>query len=552
MSDGEHYQLLLVDDEASVVDSLAETLPWASLGIAEVFRAYSGQEALEILNTNSVDVMISDIRMPGMNGLELLSQVRRSWRNIKFIVLSGHAEFAYAQQAMAHETFDYLLKPVSDEEILAKVGLAVEALREERAEYRMHERVAKAFQESLPMLRGELLNELLQGFHHHPGRLEKRMESLKIGIEPGDPFSLMLVRLEGELLEMDFYSLSLMEYAIGNMAEEWFGDRFRLWSGKSVHGYLAFVVTPTPEAAGELTPEELEQELRHKASQLQLSVDHYLRRTVSVLVSKRGEFPRDVQRLYDDLLQALRRQIGNQTGLFVQVSDELEQQPVHSLQRLYEPPLLLHLLESGNWELTEEKLAGIWSELNQKWANSPEHLNEVFFSVYASFASFAHKNGKELADVIGPSLSDVSGLLPSRSIASLQSWIFDSFRKLRQSAETEASDDREIAVHKIKSYVQKHLVEDVSLQALADYMYMHPVHVSRIFKLQTGENLSDYVLRLKMELAASLLANPAMKSYEIALKLGYQNPNYFNKVFKKYYSLTPQEYRQKLESRREE
>lgn len=549
MSEQEYFQLLVVDDEASVVDSLAETLPWTSVGIVRVFKAYSGQEALEILNTNSVDIMISDIRMPGMNGLELLAQVRRRWKKLKFILLSGHAEFAYAQEAMAHETFDYLLKPVSDEEILAKVELAAETLRKEREEFRMHERVAKAFQENLPKLRGELLNELLQGFKHYPEQLGKRMDSLKIRVGIGDPFSLMLVRVEGQLTDMDFYSLSLMEYAIGNMAEEWFEDRFSLWSCKSVHGYLAFVITAAPQAAEELTPEELEQEMRHKASQLQLSVEHFLRGTVSVLISNRGEFPKDAKRLYDELLLALRRQIGHQTGMFVQASDEIEQQPVQALQRFFEPPLLLHLMESGNWELTEEKLTGIWDELNEKRANSPEHLTEVFFAVYASFASFAHKNGKELADMVGPSLSDVAGLPPNRSIASLKSWIFDSYRMIRQSMENEARDDREIAVKKIQAYVRKHLVEDVSLQTLADYMFMHPVHVSRIFKLQTGENLSDYVLRLKMELAASLLANPAMKSYEISYQLGYQNPNYFNKVFKKYYSLTPQEYRQNLESR---
>jgi len=552
VSEQENLQLLVVDDEASVVDSLAETLPWASVGIVRVFKAYSGREALEILNTNPVDIMISDIRMPGMDGLELLEQVRRKWKKIKFILLSGHAEFDYARQAMTHDTFDYLLKPVSDEEIMGKVELAAKALRKERDEYRMHERVAKAFQESLPKLRGELLNELLQGFDYYPGRLETRMESLKLRVGIGDAFSLMLVRVEGQLTEMDFYSLSLMEYAIGNMAEEWFEDRFDLWSCKSVHGYLAFLVAPAPWAAEKSTPEELGEELRHKASQLQLSVEHYLRGTVSVLISDQGIFPRDAKRLYDDLLLALRRQIGQQTGMFVQVSDEIEQQPVHSLQRLHEPPFLLHLMESGNWELTEEKLTGIWNELNQRWANSTEHLTEVFFAVYASFASFAHKNGKELADMVGSSLSDVAGLLPSRSIASLKSWIFDSFRMIRQSMENEARDDREIAVQKIKNYVQKHLVEDVSLQALADYMFMHPVHVSRMFKLQTGDNLSDYVLRLKMEMAASLLANPTLKSYEISFQLGYQNPNYFNKVFKKYYSSTPQEYRQKLESQRDE
>ena len=127
-------------------------------------------------------------------------------------------------------------------------------------------------------------------------------------------------------------------------------------------------------------------------------------------------------------------------------------------------------------------------------------------------------------------------------------WIFQSFQMLRTGMENETRNDREITVQKIKVFIQKHLVEDVTLQTIADHMFMHPVHISRIFKLETGENISDYVLRLKMEIAASMLANPALKNYEISLHLGYQNPNYFNKVFKKYYSLTPQEYRQKLES----
>lgn len=553
MSENGKFQLLLVDDEASVVDSLAETLPWHEIGIGAVFKAYSGIEALEILKTNKVDIMISDIRMPGMTGLELLALVRRSWRKIKCILLSGHADFAYAQQAIAHETYEYLLKPTSDEEILAKVGGAVQALREERDENQFQQRVAQAFQENLPKLRGELLNELLQGLKYAPERLANKLQSLKINVSHDERFAVMLVRLEGQMTELDFYSLSLMEYAVVNMAEELFEDWFQLWSCKSVHGYLVFVITVLEDkreafASPEQFAQAIEGELHLKAAQLQLSVNHYLKGSVSVLISKWGLFPQDVKRLYEDVLLALRRRVGNQSGLFVQVSDDMEQLPVHSLQRLYEPPMLVHLLESGNFELAREKLTLIWNELNQKWANSPEHLMEVFFSIYASFSSFAHKNGRELADVIGPVLSDVSGLMPSRSITSLHSWIFQSFQMLKQCMENETRNEREFTVQKIKAFIQKHLVEDVSLQTIADYMFMHPVHVSRIYKLETGENLSDYVLRLKMELAASMLVNPALKSYEIALQLGYQNPNYFNKVFKKYYSLTPQEFRQKLDN----
>lgn len=546
------FQLLLVDDEASVVDSLADTLPWHEIGIGTVFKAYSGSEALEILNTNSIDIMMTDIRMPGMNGLELLARVRRSWKKIKCILLSGHAEFSYAQEAIAHDTYEYLLKPISDEEVLLKVGNAVEALQKERDENQSYQRVVKTLEENLPKLRGELLNELLQGMNYSAARLAEKLDMLKMDIVREEPFALLLVRMEGQLSELDLYSLSLMEYAVANMAEEIFEDGFRLWSCKDVYGYLAFVVTLSGEkkaeqASAERFMEEAAGQLRLMASQLQLSVNHYLKGTVSALISKWGVFPHDVKRLYEDSLFSLRRRVGSQSGLLVYVADEMEQMPVHALQRLYEPPLLVHLLESGNWEQTEEKLAAIWEELNRKWADSHEHLVEVFFSIYASFSSYAHKNGRELADMIGPVLSDVAGLTPCRSITALHQWIFQSFRLLQQCMENETRNERENAVRRIQHFVQKHLVENVSLQAIADHMYMHPVHVSRIYKLETGENLSDYVLRLKMEQAAAMLANPALKNYEIALQLGYQNPNYFIKVFKKYYSVTPQEFRLNLD-----
>lgn len=550
------FQLLIVDDEASVVDSLADTLPWHEIGISAVFKAYSGSEALELLKTNTIDIMMTDIRMPGMNGLELLALVRREWKRIKCILLSGHAEFSYAQQAIQHDAHEYLLKPISDAEVLDKVGNLVGVLQRERDESRYYERVEKAFQEHLPKLRGDLLADLLQGVKISPERLRQKLESLKIAIPVEGRFALMLFRLEDRFAELDFYSLSLMEYAVVNMAEELFEDDFRLWSCKDLHGYLVFLVTIAGEDQPrqdrqehpDRTAEPVESRLQSMASQLQLSVDRFLKGSVSVLISRWGSFPLDIKRLYEDILLSMRKQVGNQSGLLIYASDELEQLPVHALQRLYEPPMLVHLLESGDWDKTHDKLTGIWSELGAKWADSQEHLMEAFFSVYASFSSFAHKNGRQLTDMIGPHLADVTGLTPGRSLEALHQWMFQSLELLQQCMENETRNDRENTVRRIKLFVQKHLVEDVSLQAIADYMYMHPVHVSRIFKLETGENLSDFVLRLKMEQAAALLADPSLKNYEVALQLGYQNPNYFIKVFKKYYSLTPQEFRQKLEA----
>lgn len=559
------FQLLIVDDEANVVDSLADTLPWTDIGITAVFKAYSGFEALELLRTNTIDIVITDIRMPGMDGLELLAQVRQEWRRTKCMLLSGHADFSYAQQAIRHEAHEYLLKPVSDGEVMEKAAALVEQLKRERDENRQRERVERAFQEHLPKLQGDLLADLLQGVKLPPERLEQKLDSLKLKMAEGRRFALLLLRLEERFAELDFYSLSLMEYAIVNMAEELFEEQFRLWSCKDLHGYLVFLVTSAEDGSREMDggkrhgepergedradydgqrPSQADSRLRSMASQLQLSVDRYLKGSVSVLISRWGSFPDDIQALYDHTLLAMRRQVGGQSGLLIYADEKLEQPPVQAMHRLHEPPMLVHLLESGEWDKARDKLQAVRDELGTKWSDSSEHLLEAFFAVYSAFSLFAHKNGRSLGDMIGPQLADATGLSPVRSLEALYAWMMQALTMLQQGMENETRNEREKTVRKMKAFVERNLGGDVSLQAIADFLFMHPVHVSRLFKLETGENISDFVLRMKMERAALMLADPSLKNYEVALRLGYQNPNYFIKVFKKYYSLTPQEFRQ--------
>lgn len=544
------YTLLIVDDEASVVEGLAHTIPWQKIGIDEVRKAYSAFEALEILQTQPVDIMISDITMPRMNGLELVEITKSRWKNMKTILLSGYADFAYAKEAITLGTYEYLLKPVSDEVVLEKVGGAVESLRQERESSETYNRAVQAFRVNLPHIRGEFLNQLLQGMKSPKNVWAEKLELLEMKSAIGNQAALMLVRMEDRLTEMSPYDSSIMEYAIGNMADEIFGERFRLWRCRDIHGYLVFFVFERDDSAAGMHPHKHteENELKHFAAQLQMNVSRYLKGTISVLIGKRGSFPEDVRKLYQDSLFALRRHIGSHSDMFVYAEDEEELHPVRSLQKCYEPPLLPHLLESGSWKQIQEKLEQILKELSLAHSQSQEHVIEAFFFIYSSLSAYAHKNGRSLADIVGASLADVTGLSQCTTAATLGKWVGQVLPLLESSAEQATRSDRSAAVSRMKRFIRDHLSQDISLQAIADHMYMHPVHVSRLFKMETGFNVSDYVLRLKMEQAAELLADHSLKNFEIALKLGYHNPNYFIRVFKKYYSVTPQEYRNSLET----
>ncbi|TBL70388.1 response regulator [Paenibacillus thalictri] len=537
-------QLLIVDDEAHVVERLAIMVPWESIGITEVHKAFSAYEALELLASRPIDLVITDIRMPGMDGLELAGHIQQQWRKTKCILLSGHAEFEYAKEAITRGTADYLLKPVTDKELLAAVSRVLGELQEEWAAVISRERIARTLRENLPQLKGNLLNELLLGKRYSETGLQERMVHLELPAIYGETFRIMLLRLEESFMQYDAHSLALLEYAIGNMAEELFDPQFALWHCKDAHDYLVFVIKQQPPARLDLETARLQ--LERAAGQLQEAVAAYLKGRVTVLLSRRGVFPGDLSALYAELLSAMRKRVGVEQELFLTVADGPDDQAeIQTLVSLYELPTLTQLMEAGKWKEIEDRCERIFGELRLHWSESQDHRLEVFFAISSASSHFAHKNGRHLADLIGGAYDKLIQGTAYRSFEQLQDWTREVLHGLRIDAEGEAKDSKAQLVREVQAFVESRLAEDVSLTAIAAHVYMHPVYISKIYKLETGENISDYVYRIRMEKAAQLLLNSQSKIYEIAAEIGYQRAHSFIHVFKKHTGLTPQEYRDK-------
>ncbi|MCZ8515586.1 response regulator transcription factor [Paenibacillus filicis] len=538
-------ELLIVDDESHVVQRLANLVPWASIGIGRVHTAQSAYEALELLAEHPVDIVLSDIRMPGMTGLELAERLQAAWPKTRCILLSGFAEFEYAKEAMVRGTADYLLKPVKDEELLAAVERVLQRLQAEWAQVLSQERALRMLRENLPQLRGTLLTELLQGRRYAREGLANRLRMLELPALLGEPFTLLLVRMEDPFPSYDAHSLALLEYAIANMAEELFAPQFELWPGRDAHGYLVFVMKAADSHGEGGEPEALRQ-LERMAAQLQQAIRTYLKGTVTILLSRWGTFPDELLPVYDSTLTALRQRIGSEPELLLTVHGEAEPLTcVPPIASLYELPTLAQLLEAGQWSALGERTARIFEELRCVGTESEEHLLEVFFTVSSAAAQLAHKNGRRLSELAGGGYEKLLQGTPYRSFQQLQEWTADLLGRLQRSSEEEAQDSRKRIIQQVHQFVEQHLAEDVSLQAIASHVYLHPVYVSKIYKLETGENLSDYVYRVRMDKAAQLLLNSQEKIYEIAARIGYQRAHSFIHVFKKHTGLTPQEYRDK-------
>lgn len=170
----------------------------------------------------------------------------------------------------------------------------------------------------------------------------------------------------------------------------------------------------------------------------------------------------------------------------------------------------------------------------------------MYHALAGAFAYIIHKNGKQISSVL-PAETYRYFQAPSYATAQqLKDWSIRTLHSISEDAEQELKDNHSTIVRSVKSFVDHHLAGDVSLPAIAEHVHLHPVYLSKVYKAETGEALTAYVYRLRMEKAAYYLRSSSAKVFEIAELVGYNNTAYFIRVFKKFYDVTPQEYRENL------
>lgn len=533
-------QLLLVDDERSVVETLAETIPWEECGITVVHEALSGPMALQIMEDHQIDIVITDIRMPGMSGIELITAINSKWPHVRTILLTGYADFDYAKQAIAQNTFDYLLKPVSDEDLVESVQRVVKQIKDKWEEVASYQKTLYTLNENLPLLRANTLNELLRG--SHSAALQDKLKLLELPFADGDNICLMLIRMEERFAEMPGQDSALMEYAICNIASEMMQKDYYLWHARDAHDYIVLIVKPKDSSKVGADAKSL---LERYAALIQTNVQSYLKGAISILVGGWGQFPGQTKEIYEHAVTSMRRKMGHGKGLFVTTQDAVETGEVHTNWSLYEPPTLISLLDAGRFEDVEAKIRHIFRDMLNKDSGQDvsEQLIEAYHVLAGAFSYIIHKNGKTLSAVLSSEALKFFHAPTYTTATQLMDWSIRILQGIREDAEKELKDNHSSIVRMVRSFIDLNLAKDVSLPAIADHVHLHPVYLSKIYKAETGEPLTEYVYRLRMEKAAFLLRTTPAKVFEVAEIVGYNNTAYFIRVFKKFFDATPQEYR---------
>ncbi|WP_028609114.1 response regulator [Paenibacillus harenae] len=532
-------QLLLVDDEPVILQSMVAN-DWAGIGIGEVYRAASGLEAAEILKNTPIDIVVTDIRMPGMDGLQLCKHIREHYPRTKSILLSGYGEFEYARQAIMYGTVSYLLKPVKDEELMEEVSRVRTFILQEWEEVGSLGRARQTFHEHLPLLKANLLHELLSGAPIPVPELAGKLNEYGLPIEAGAACSLMLLRLE-EGFGQSAADAMLYDFAVRNIACEIVEADYNVWTCKDSFGYLCILLQDKEK--GGSAHRGIDKALDKAAHDLQLKITVLLKGHLSVLISGRGLFPKELADLYRKSLNEFRKVPRSDRGVIIRSVEPRTQS--RSLDALYSPPGFQQLLEAGRWADARKKIGDVFEEMRSKKLDTEEHMTEVVYTLMNAFYYIAHLQGKTLLELSGWEADMTADprtfSLPER----VMEWADKALAGMEAGSIRESKDGKNQLISRIHRFIEERIADDVSLQTIADHVGLHPVYLSSLYKQETKENISDFIMRYRMEKAGVLLRTTDIKIYELASQLGFQNPPYFSKLFKHYYRVTPQEYRER-------
>lgn len=535
------YQVLLVDDEKYAVQGLAQGIDWASHGFSRVLEAYDVAQAQELALQHPVDVAVLDIEMPGKSGLELAEWLHESCPQTELIFLTGHANFAYVQQALEVGAFRYLLKPVDHDELSEIVRQAAAKIRadREKLDYQnIYRKYYTLWESQKPLLVDRFWQDAAAGrITAGPARLEPVLRQYDIPLAPDGLVLPVLISIEKWEQEFGARDEEIMEYAVRKAAEELVlgGDPGVVVGERSGSGLILFYLA----ADGEGQAERLEDRCRSFIE----SCNAYFHCKLSCYIGRPAGIAA-LSGMYRLLLAAERANV-TATNRVLQVGGGEESSGTDGSEGAVPVPAFQEwaaLLEAGAKDALEEQAERYFRRLDQ--GRLPQEALQAYYFGFAHLMmEAARKKGISSPDPAAV-WSTLSGAPPVKALAALRSWTRQLLERHWEEAGAGGGQLSPV-VAKVLDYVKAHPEEELGREQLAATVFLNPAYLSRLFRKETGVSLTEYIQEVKLEHAKKLLIHSNLKVGSVAEAIGYTHFSYFAKIFKRATGLSPHEYRKR-------
>lgn len=544
------YKLILVDDEEDVREGVVRELDWKAIGFEVIEKAENGREALEMVERLQPDVVVTDIKMPFMNGLQLAEEIRERFPTIKIIILTGYDDFEYAQRAIKLHIDEYVLKPFSAQELIHSLLKVKGQIQEEVARRETVQLLLEHFQKSIPMLKENFLATLINRKLPVEEVYEK---AAKYGIDlSGNSFVVAVMSIDGELIPEEEiqkrgglvgsvtlkYSedQALKYFALLNITEE-IADK-RCLGLVFMHNDQVVVISVRETGDREIALQETMKIL----DEVRQNVERYLKFNITVSI---GTVMKDVAKIkysYEDAVLALdyRLILGNNRIICI---DDVEKRSVENLRfdDLKEHSLTRCIKVGTNQEIKEtidELFQGI------EGAASVKEYQIYLLEILTCILKVAKDSNLNVDEVFGDNFIPFTEINKFTTLEVAKHWLVELCTSMMNHIATDRQYSYKKLVGLAKEYTKNHYHEDdITINKVSSYLYISTGYFSSIFKKETKMTFVHYLNHIRIDAAKELLRTTDMKTFEIAEKVGYSDANYFSFSFRKNVGVSPRDYR---------
>ncbi len=524
------YKVMLVDDEEAVRQAIARKLDWEAIGFEVIATAENGEEALELAEKLSPDVVMTDIMMPFMDGLTLCRKMKESQRNIRIVIFSGFDEFEYAREAIKLEVEEYILKPIDSEE-LRNVFLRIKKnLDAEIDEKRNHEKLYEYYQKSLPVMKEQFMAGLLEG-KISDELIEEMNESYEVNLDA--PFYSVAV-FRADMGEQAMERRSLINLSLKQIIDE--NTKKRTDFRSFLYLDLVAVIMLLEEAAGvKKEIQEMNQICKEANRLLEVNVTAGIGQAVTGLGNLAVSYQGAVDAVdYRVLLEP------NQAIYIRDIQPAPSRDFVLDDQDIQKVTKAVKLGRQHEVREAVEELMGKFKHSNISLHRYQVAMMELVTELLKLGRSY-HLN---LEEIFGGNMDFYQEIAKFDSLDSLGEWLYNVCMKFRSLIRQEQTDSTKLLTEKAKQFIQENYADsNLSVEILSNYLNVSAAYFSTIFKKETGQSFVMYLTNVRMEAALELLNNTQEKTYVIAGEVGYTEPNYFSYVFRKKYGMSPTKYR---------
>lgn len=525
--------VLIVDDQVSVLNSILSGVHFRELGIDEVRAATSSEQALEVFSELPIDIMLTDIEMPGENGLELNRQVQARYPETLRILLTSHAEFAYAQESIKLGCFDYLLQPAPYEVIEECLRRALQHLYQQRKRERLQQ-----YGQLLETNETELMNHVVtQLFSRIPEDVDSSLEFLnKMGypIHKDKRVQVIFINVESFRNSNEpIFSEKATHKAISNALKQ-ANMIYPVLKLSTVNRFRMFVLVLFSAT---------EEELVITAEQYQAFYEMLCAEMPNETIAcYAGNWVacRDIRDQIKLIHQYIDENISNTSGIYMTSGQNIAASTSTNLAESTER--WKTLIAAGQKRILESEIDSFLKNTIANSKNKFKSLCELHQQLTHIFLGYFYNNNVDMSELFHEGYTYTDYMDSFKDVESLRKGVSYMLNAI-DSAQRHNMPKSD--VERAKSYIVNNIANPITVKDVADHVNLSAEYFTKLFKRETGQNIKEYIALSKVTAAKEMLEHSNISVGMIALELGYSYFSHFTQVFKKYENMTPSEYRSK-------